>query len=160
MAHILHNQLTIFNCLTCQPLPTQDYSPTKWIITTPSGIFHEKPMEFSRTAERFSASTEPKGSPQVFTHPSLHSLLSQFKPVHPTYVSSKLILSPTYVLVSQLLSSLQTLTPQISQLSYAYYMSCQCHPCSLDHPNTSYLSCVWIYPLQHFTGTVKQENHI
>jgi hypothetical protein len=52
---------------------------------------------------------------------------------HHMYLRSKLLLSPTYTLVSQLPSSLQIFTPQFPQLSHAFYMSCQRHPHSSDH---------------------------
>jgi len=49
------------------------------------------------------------------------------------YLRSKLLLSPTYTLVSQLPSSLQIFTPQFPQLSHAFYKSCLHHPHSFDH---------------------------
>jgi hypothetical protein len=74
----------------------------------------------------------------IHTSLSLDSILSQMHRDHPMYLRTKLLLSPTYTLVSQLPSSLQIFTPQFPQLSYAFYMSCLCHPHSFYHAYQSY----------------------
>ena len=73
----------------------------------------------------------------IHTSLYLDSILSQMHRDHPMSLRSKLLLSPTYSLVSQLPSSLQIFTPRFPQLSHAFYTSCLCQPHSFDHAHQS-----------------------